>query len=93
MTYKTLIAASLLSVGFATAALAGEGNSEPFPLSVSIDANGPVVFSTAPDATGLPVGALNGTPFDQQAQSLARWYAQRADHRFAQQQLSPKHRG
>ena len=85
MNIKTMAAAMLMSFGAATAASAAEGNNEPFPLSISIGANDETGFSTLPDANGLPVGALNGTPFYSQAQSAARWYAQQADHRFAQQ--------
>ena len=93
MKIKMMAAALLMSVGTATAAFAGEGNNEPFPLSISIGANGQTDFSTLPDANGLPVGALKGTPLYSQAQSATRWYAQQADHRFAQQQAVQAHRG
>lgn len=86
MNYKMMAAASLLSLGVATAAFAGEGNNEPFPLSFSIGANSQTYLSTLPDANGLPLGALNGTPSYRQAQSVTRSYAQQADHPFAQQQ-------
>ena len=93
MNVKMMAAALLMSVGAATAAFAGEGNNEPFPLSISIGANGQIGFSTLPEADGLPVGALKGTPFYTQAQATNRWYAQQADHRFAQQQAAQAHRG
>ena len=92
MNYMMIAAAALLSLGMAASASAGEGNGEPFPLSISIPADGrPVQVSTLPDTQGLPKGALEGTPAYAQAQSLNRWYAQQADHRFAQQQLHQTH--
>ena len=90
MNYKTLIAASLLSLGVATSAFA-EGNYEPFPLSVSVGSNGQTYMSQLPITDGLPQGALNGTPRYQQAQSETHWYAQQADHRFAQKQAQRPH--
>lgn len=93
MNIKLVIAASLLSMGVAATAFAAEGNNEPFPLSFSIGANSQTRFSTLADANGLPVGALNGTPFYKQAQSVTHWNAKQADHRFVQQQAAQAHRG
>ena len=39
-------------------------------------------------ANSLPVGFENGTVAYTQAQSINRWYAQQAEHRFAQAQLA-----
>ena len=94
MTNKLMIAALLaLSLAAPVAAYAGEGNGEPFPLNISVSTapDHQVVVSTLPLTDGLPVGALNGTLAYQQAQSLNRWYAQQADHRFAQQQARQAH--
>ena len=93
MTNRLMIAAMLaLSLAAPVAAYAGEGNNELNPLSVSISNSGnSVQVSTLPLSNGLPVGALNGTVAYHQAQSLNRWYAQQADHRFALQQARQAH--
>jgi hypothetical protein len=85
MNHKMMLAAAFLSLSATTAAFAGEGNNEPFPLSISIGTEGQTYVSTLADTHGLPVDALNGTSFYAQAQSLTRWYAQQSDHQFAEQ--------
>lgn len=93
MNIKLVIAASFLCMSVAGNAFAAEGNNEPFPLSLSIGADSQTRFSTLADANGLPVGALNGTPFYKQAQSVTQWDAQQADRRLAQQQAAQAPRG
>ena len=85
MNTKIIIAATVAALSLATTAFAGEANNEPFPLSVGIGSNGQTFVAMLPETGGLPAGALNGTSAYEQAQSLNRWYAQQADHRFAQQ--------
>ena len=94
MTNKLIIAAMLaVSLAAPVVAYAGEGNGEPFPLNISVSTapDHQVIVSTLPLTNGLPAGALNGTVAYQQAQSLNRWYAQQADHRFALQQARQAH--
>ncbi len=95
MSTKIIIAATVAALSLATTAFAGEANYEPFPLSVTLNATtGQTQVSMLPVTAGLPAGALDGTPAYEQAQSVNRWYAQQADHRFAQQQAGQtRHNG
>ena len=86
MTTKLILAATL-ALSLSAPAFAGEGNFEPNPINIGISNSGDTVqLSTLPLTGGLPAGALVGTPAYVQAQALTHWYAQQADHRFAQQQ-------
>ena len=91
MTTKLVLAAAI-ALSLSAPAFAGEGNFEPNPVNIGISTTGnSVQLSTLPLTGGLPLGALDGTPAYMQAQSLNRWYAQQAEHRFAQQQLHQAH--
>ncbi len=71
---------------------AGETGSQQYPTASAARSFQPLGEPTLPEngqngavqtANSLPAGFENGTVAYAQAQSVDRWYAQQADHRFA----------
>ena len=103
MNTKLIIAATVAALSLSTIAFAGErdqtGALHPLTeggtaLMVGFDnsvvppngSNGPVE-----SANSLPAGAMNGTGPVLYAQSVNHYFAQQADHRFAQLQATGGH--
>ncbi len=95
MNTKLAIALSVAALSLATTAFAGEGHGAPALSQTHAifdnttlpenGQNGPVQT-----ANSLPRGFENGTAAYMTAQSVNRWYAQQADHRFAEAATAPR---
>jgi hypothetical protein len=94
---KIIIAATVAALSLATTAFAGEGGRSPAFTGAGLNSGLPTATfdntvlpqngqnGSVETANSLPRGAMDGTVQVLQAQSVDRWYAQQADHRFAQQ--------
>ena len=93
MNTKIAIALSVAALSLATTAFAAEGTPASVQPVAAFDnstlpengQNGPVE-----SANSLPRGFENGTAAYMTAQSVNRWYAQQAEHRFAQADTAPR---
>ena len=88
---KIMIAATVAALSLATTAFAGEGgeflaNSQAPVITQFDNTVLPPLGSegSVESANAVPAGAMNGTAQLMYAQSVNRWFALQADHRFAQ---------
>ena len=102
MNTKIIIAVTVAALSLATTAFAADTGSQQYPApnpALSFAPQGdPVLMENGQNrpvetANSLPRGFENGTADYRDAQSVNQWFAQQADHRFAQAHPASSPRG